>query len=75
MANQNLSPLLASNIVCSNCGGLCIPEVVVNRLGQVLSVDYEHHNEVKQCHWKFRSKVYASGMMTPMRADGSESQL
>lgn len=75
MKRQNLSPLIACDIVCSDCGDTVHPLPVKNRNGEVETMEYTHHNNDSGCRWIFRSKVYASGMMTPLRADGSESKL
>lgn len=78
MSMPELSPLIAANLVCHECGKRMEPRAVMANRGQkkvVAYLEYECVNEKTGCRYKVRSTDMTHAEMIPLRADGSEAKL
>lgn len=74
MPMPELSPLVAPNLVCRDCGSVLKPKVVFMNRGQkriVSHLEYECRNEKTGCSYRVESSVMTSMEMKPLRPDGS----
>lgn len=78
MSMPDLSPLVAANLVCHECGTIMKPKVVMGRKGQKQVVDhleYVCNNPKTGCKYKILSTLMQSGEMVALRDDGSEVRI
>jgi hypothetical protein len=80
MSIPDLSPLVAANLVCHDCGTVLKPKVVFGRKGQKQVVDhleYECRNPKTGCRYKVLSTemTHSSAQMVALREDGSEVRI
>ena len=78
MSMPELSPLVAHDLVCHDCGKIIQPTVVMGNRGRkkvVTHLEYRHVNKEAGCNYKVESNAMTSMEMRPMREDGSEVQL
>ena len=72
----DLSPLLAANLVCHDCGTVLKPKPVMGRRGQkqvVTHLEYICKNPKTGCNYKINSTTMAGSIeMIALREDGSE---
>lgn len=74
MSMPELSPLVAANLVCRECGEIIKPKVVMGNRGHkkiASHVEYVHVNAKTGCNYKLESTVMTTSEMRPLRADGS----
>jgi len=72
------SPIIAANIVCSQCGNVLLPKVVMVQRGkdQVADhVEYTCINEERGCRYKVETNVMLQAEMMKLREDGTEARL
>jgi NifU-like protein involved in Fe-S cluster formation len=69
------SPLIASPLVCHQCGEKMKMKVVKNQRGIVEELIYECRNEKSGCSYAVHSTVMIVAEMKPIRPDGSEAKL
>lgn len=74
LAVPSLSPLIAYDIVCSQCGQIVKPEVVMSSFGRVECIKYTHINEEIGCRYVVRNNEMTRGEMIPIRPDGTEAK-
>ena len=75
MSIPELSPLVAANLVCHECGAVMHPKVVMGRKGQkhvVNHLEYVCKNKETGCNYKVSSTTMTSMEMVALREDGSE---
>jgi hypothetical protein len=73
-----LSPLVAANLVCHECGTILKPKVVMGRKGQKQVVDHLEYvckNPKTGCNYKVQSTIMTSMEMLALRDDGSEVRI
>ena len=78
MSMPELSPLVAANLVCHECGTVLKPKVVMGRKGQKQVVDhleYVCNNPKTGCKYKVQSTTMTSMEMLALRDDGSEVRI
>jgi RNase P subunit RPR2 len=78
MSIPELSPLVAANLVCHECGTVMKPKVVMGRRGQkqvVSCLEYVCNNPKTGCRYKVQSTSMTSMEMLAMREDGSEVRI
>ncbi len=78
MSIPDLSPLVAANLVCHDCGTIMKPKVVMGRKGQKSVVDHLEYvckNPVTGCRYKVRSFTMTNMEMVAIREDGSEVRI
>ena len=78
MSIPELSPLVAANLVCHECGTILKPKVVMGRKGkkQVVShLEYVCKNKETGCNYKVQSSTMTSMEMVALREDGSEVRI
>jgi len=80
MSTPNLSPLVAANLVCHDCGTIMKPKVVMGRRGKKEVVDHLEYickNPKTGCNYMVRSTVMtdSSSQMVALREDGSEVRI
>ena len=78
MSTPDLSPLVAANLVCHDCGTVLKPKVVMGRRGKkevVDHIEYVCKNPKTGCNYKVHSTVMQSGEMIALREDGSEVRI
>lgn len=78
MSMPDLSPLVAANLVCHECGTIMKPKVVMGRKGQkqiVSHLEYVCKNKETGCNYKVQSTLMQSGEMVALRDDGSEVRI
>ena len=76
MSIPDLSPLVAANLVCHDCGNILKPKVVMGHRGQKQVVDHLEYvckNRETGCNYKVSSTTMAGSIeMVALREDGSE---
>jgi hypothetical protein len=79
MSVPDLSPLLAANLICHDCGRVLKPKAVMGRRGQKQVVDhleYVCQNKETGCNYKINSTTMAGSIeMVALREDGSEVRI
>jgi hypothetical protein len=78
MSIPDLSPLVAANLVCHDCGTVLKPKVVMGRKGQKTVVDHLEYSCVNPktgCKYKVRSFTMTNMEMVALREDGSEVRI
>ena len=78
MSMPELSPLVAANLVCHECGTILKPKVVMGRKGQKQVVDHLEYvckNPKTGCNYKVQSTIMTSMEMLALRDDGSEVRI
>lgn len=79
MSIPDLSPLVAANLVCHECGTVLKPKVVMGRKGQkqvVSHLEYVCKNPKTGCNYKVSSTTMAPSIeMLALRDDGSEVRI
>lgn len=80
MSVPDLSPLVAANLVCHDCGTFMKPKVVFGRRGQKQVVDHLEYvckNPKTGCNYKVNSTVMtdSSSQIVALREDGSEVRI
>lgn len=79
MSIPDLSPLLAANLVCHECGTVLKPKVIMGRRGQkqvVSHLEYTCINPKTGCRYKINSTTMAGSIeMLAIREDGSEVRI
>lgn len=76
MSMPELSPLIAGNLVCRECGSVLKPKSVMQKRGQktiVSHLEYVCENPKTGCNYKVKSTNMLSAEMIPLREDGSEA--
>lgn len=76
MSMPELSPLVAANLVCHECGNVMKPKAVMANRGQkkvVSHLEYECINPKTGCRYRVKSTDMTHAEMIPMREDGSEA--
>ena len=74
MSMPELSPLVAANLVCHECGEIIKPKAVMGNRGQkkvVSHLEYRHTNKKTDCNYVVESTTMTSMEMRPLREDGS----
>lgn len=71
----DLSPLIASDIVCHGCGDIVKPKVIQNKNKTVECLRYTHTNDEVGCRWQIETNVMMTATMVPMREDGTAVRL
>jgi RNase P subunit RPR2 len=78
MSIPELSPLVAANLVCHECGTVLKPKVVMGRRGKKSVVDHLEYvckNAKTGCNYKVNSFEMRSSEMVALREDGSEVRI
>ena len=78
MSIPDLSPLVAANFVCHECGTVLKPKVVMGRKGQKQVVDHLEYvckNPKTGCNYKVNSTLMGQEEMIALRDDGSEVRI
>ena len=78
MSIPDLSPLVAANRVCHECGTIMKPKVVMGRRGQKQIVDHLEYvckNPKTGCNYKVNSTLMGQEEMVALREDGSEVRI
>lgn len=78
MSIPELSPLIAANLVCHECGAVMKPKVVMRHKGQkqvVSHLEYVCKNKETGCNYKVQSTSMTSMEMVALREDGSEVRI
>jgi hypothetical protein len=78
MSVPELSPLVAGNLVCHECGKPMKMEVVMGRKGQkqvVSHLKYTCINKQTGCRYTLNSTGMTNGEMVALREDGSEVRI
>jgi RNase P subunit RPR2 len=78
MSIPDLSPLIAANLVCHDCGTVLKPKVIMGRRGKkevVSHLEYVCKNPKTGCNYKISSTSMCSDMMVALRDDGSEVRI
>jgi predicted Rdx family selenoprotein len=78
MSMPDLSPLIAHNLVCRDCGSVLKPKAIMARRGQKDFVDHLEYrcvNAKTGCSYKIESNSMAPWEMKPLRLDGSEAKI
>lgn len=78
MSMPELSPLVAANLVCHDCGQVIKPKAVMARRGQkevVSHLEYRHTNKKTDCNYMVESTLMTSMEMKGLREDGSMVQV
>lgn len=74
MSMPELSPLVAANLVCPDCGQTIKPKPVIGKRGAkeiVTHLEYRHQNEARGCNYVMESTVRTPLEMFPVRVDGT----
>ena len=74
MPTPDHSPLIANDLVCSKCGTVLKPKVVMGPRG-VACIEYQCTNKETQCAYKLARFEPVSCEMVPVRDDGSPVKL
>jgi hypothetical protein len=75
MSMPELSPLIAGNLACHECGTIMEPKVIMMKKGhkQVAShLEYECRNQETGCNYRVRTNHMTNSEMVGLREDGSE---
>lgn len=78
MSMPELSPLVAPNLVCPDCGTSIAPRAVKAHRGQkeiVTHLEYKHVNKKTGCNYVIDSSQRTSFEMIGLREDGSRVQV
>lgn len=78
MSTPDLSPLVAAQLICHECGQAMKMKVVKGRKGQKETVDHLEYvckNPKTGCKYKVSSTLMHSGEMVALRDDGEEVRL
>ena len=78
MSIPELSPFIAANRICHDCGTVMKPKVVLGRKGQKQVVDHLEYvckNKETGCNYKVQSSTMTSMEMVALREDGSEVRI
>ena len=78
MSMPELSPLIAANLVCHECGTVMKPKVVFGRKWQKQVVDHLEYvckNPKTGCNYKVNSTLMGQEEMIALRDDGSEVRI
>ena len=73
-----LSPLVAANLICRECGTVMKPKAVMARFEQrqiVHHLEYVCKNPKTGCNYKIDSTAMTSAEMIGLREDGSEVRI
>jgi hypothetical protein len=78
MSMPELSPLVAANLVCHECGWTIKPKAIMGRRGQkqtVTHLEYRHTNPETGCNYLVESNLMTQMEMKALREDGTTAKI